>query len=254
MISVMETQVSEGIATVTLNNPPLNILTRSVLRDLRSTLGSLAEDTTLRVLTLMAAGKHFSAGADVSEHLPGQFEAMIPEFVETVQALLEFPVPVIAGVQGKCLGGGFELAQASDFLVATEGASFGQPEIVLGVIPPVACVLLPRRSAPSVAAELVMVGDTFGAREAHRVGIVHTVVPDDHLDDTVRGLATKLARHSAAALRMAKRALTVGRNNATDVALEQVSSLYINDLMGTADAVEGLQAFVDKRAPVWSHQ
>ena len=123
---------------VTLDHPPVNILKRSVLKALRSELASLALVTELRVLLLQAEGKHFSAGADVGEHLPSEFETMIPEFLDTVRAVLEFPLPVLASVQGKCLGGAFELIQVADFVVASEDAVLGQPEIVLGVLPPAA--------------------------------------------------------------------------------------------------------------------
>ncbi len=148
-----------GIGRVRLDHPPLNILTREVLARFRSALETLAAEPGLRVLLLSAAGKHFSAGADVREHLPPEHTGLIPEFVETIAALDAFPLPVIAAVQGRCLGGGFELVQAADIVVAAESALFGQPEILLGVLPPAACALLPRRVPRGVAAELIYGGD-----------------------------------------------------------------------------------------------
>jgi cyclohexa-1,5-dienecarbonyl-CoA hydratase len=135
--------VEEGIGRLTLSQPPLNILTRDLLREVRDALARLAAEPALRVLLLGAEGKHFSAGADVGEHLPPAFEEMIPEFMGTIAALRDFPLPAVAAVRGRCLGGGCELVQGADLVVAGESASFGQPEIVLGVIPPAACALLP---------------------------------------------------------------------------------------------------------------
>jgi cyclohexa-1,5-dienecarbonyl-CoA hydratase len=216
----VDTNVTDGIGRVTVNHPPLNILTRTVLGGLRDAFASLAANRDLRVLVLAAEGKHFSVGADVGEHLPPDFREMIPEFLDTVAGIEAFPVPVIAAVQGRCLGGGFELIQAADIVIAGEGASFGQPEIVVS------------------------------AADAHRIGLVQRVVPDDRLEQEVIGLAERIARHSAAALRLTKQALTRTRGPEFDA----VGALYVDELMATQDALEGLTAFQEKRTPVWSHQ
>ena len=237
-----------GVARLHLSWPPLNILTRAALGELRAALAAAAADATLRVLLLTAEGRHFSAGADVREHLPPDHEALIPEFLDTVAAIAEFPVPVIAAVRGRCLGGGFEVVQAADLIVASEGASFGQPEIVLSVLAPAACVLLPRIAGAQGAAEIVYTGDPIPAPEALRLGIVCRVVPDGDVEDAAAALARRIARHSAAALRLARRALRPGPDFAG------VAALYRDELMATADAVEGLRAFVEKRDPVWSHR
>lgn len=244
-----------GIARVTLDNPPLNILTRKVLLELRTALGVLAADATLRVAVLSGAGKHFSAGADVAEHLPPTWEAMIPEFLETVAALRAFPVPLIAAVRGRCLGGAFEIVQAADLIVAGEGATFGQPEIVLGVIPPAACALLPDLAGPALAARMIFTGDPISAAEALACGLVASVVPDDRMDAEALALAGRIAHHSAAALRAAKRALrSPARERAEADALAAAGRRYAAELMRTADATEGLTAFVEKRQPTWTHR
>ena len=142
-----------GIGTLIFARPPLNILTQSLLAEMRDALARLSGERAMRVLVLGAEGEHFSAGADVGEHLPPRFRSMIPEFLDTIRAIAEFPLPVIAVVRGRCLGGGFEVAQAADLVVAGESASFGQPEIRLGVIAPAACALLPACCPPGLAAE-----------------------------------------------------------------------------------------------------
>jgi cyclohexa-1,5-dienecarbonyl-CoA hydratase len=245
--------VENGMARLEVSHPPLNILTRAVLSDFRAALAEAAGDPTLRVLLVTAAGKHFSAGADVGEHLPGRFEALIPEFIETIAALDGFPVPVVAAVQGRCLGGGFELVQAADLVMAGEGAVFGQPEIALGVLPPAACALLPALAGAQAAAALVYTGDPLSAVEAQRVGLVWRVVPDADLERAALELASRIARHSAAALRLAKRALR-GDHASQRTALRTAEALYVTEVMATGDAVEGLEAFVEKREPRWAHR
>jgi len=249
----IHTCVADGVARVTLDHPPLNILTRAMLAELRGALERLALDRELRVVVLAGAGKHFSAGADVAEHLPPVYRDMIPEFIDTIAAVTAFPVPTIAAVQGRCLGGGFELAQAVDLIVAGEGASFGQPEIKLGVLPPAACVLLPRRCRTGLAAELVYTGEPIAATDARDAGLLYRVVPDAQIEATATALAQSIARHSAAALRLTKQCVLEARVGERE-ALEHAGRAYAENLMATDDAVEGLTAFLEKRQPVWRHR
>ncbi len=248
------TSINDGIGEIVLNNPPLNILTRDVMQQLREDLAKLRDESSLRVLILRAEGKHFSAGADVGEHLPPEYEAMIPEFIETIGAIDSFPLPVVAAVRGRCLGGGFELVQPADFVVAGENAQLGQPEIMLGVLPPAACALLPQICVPSVAAEIVFTGDAIDARQAAEVGLVWKVVADDQVEATALQLAQRMARHSGAALRNAKRALREATAPARAHALHRAGRIYVDELMKTRDALEGLKAFTEKRKVEWKHE
>jgi cyclohexa-1,5-dienecarbonyl-CoA hydratase len=250
----IQTRFEDGVGTLTLCRPPLNILTRALLAELRDALQHMAREHDLRVLVLAAEGRHFSAGADVAEHLPPQFRELIPEFIATVQRVAEFPAPVVAAVRGKCLGGAFEVVQAADIVVAGESASFGQPEILLGVSPPAACALLPELCAPGLAAELVLTGEAIGARQALESGLVRRVVPDDAVESEARDLARRMARHSGAALRLTKRALRSGLAARRAAALAAAAAVYVDELMQSEDAVEGLQAFLEKRQPVWKHR
>jgi cyclohexa-1,5-dienecarbonyl-CoA hydratase len=247
------TSMTDGVGRIVLADPPLNILTRALLAELREQLAALAGEPSLRVLLLQADGPHFSAGASVPEHLPPACDAMIPEFTETIRALGAFPLPVIAAVRGRCLGGAFELVQAADLVIAADGALFGLPEIQLGVFPPAACALLPRLIGGGVAAELLYTGDALSASAAAAAGLVRRVVPDESLDGDAHDLALRIARHSGAALRRAKRAFRAATAD-VDRALAAAEAIYLEDLMTTHDAVEGLQAFVEKRRPQWSHR
>jgi cyclohexa-1,5-dienecarbonyl-CoA hydratase len=252
-MSVRTEVLDSGIGSLTFARPPLNILTQSLLAEIRGGLARLGTERALRVLILEGEGDHFSAGADVGEHMAPRYRAMIPEFLDTVVALARFPVPVIAVVRGRCLGGGFEVAQAADLIVAGESATFGQPEILLGVFPPAACALLPARAPRGLAAEILFTGDAIDARRALAAGLVSRVAADGHAADEARALAARIARHSAAALRATKRALALSESGG-EMALRAAGALYVDELMATRDAHEGLRAFTEKRRPAWAHE
>ena len=251
---IKRTRVEDGIATLTLANPPLNILTRSLMAEVREALAELSDAPDLRCLLLTADGQHFSAGADVGEHLPPQYRDLIPEVVSTVEAVAAFPLPVIAAVRGRCLGGGFELVQGCDVIVAGESAQFGQPEITLAVTAPVACVMLPRRTSYGVSAEILFTGSSISAARAHAEGLVQHVVPDERADAQARTIAHAIARHSAAALRDTKRTLRVTATRSRHDALRIAGEIYVEDLMQREDPLEGLGAFLEKRPPSWRHR
>ncbi len=250
----VQSSFENGIGILTLNHPPLNILTRQLMASMRDGLAKLESETSLRVLVVQAEGKHFSAGADVGEHLPPDYQKLIPEFIDTVSALHDFPAPVVAAVRGRCLGGGFELVQAVDVVVAGEGAVFGQPEIILGVFPPAACALLPEICPPQLAADLVFGGGTITAAEAAAAGLVRRVVPDEQVEGVALETASAMAKHSAAALRLTKSALRAGTGQRRSEALAHAGRIYVEELMTTADATEGLKAFMEKRKPAWEHR
>lgn len=250
----VKTTIRDGIATLTLSNPPLNILTREILAHLRAALDQAAGHPDLRVVLVTAEGKHFSAGADVGEHLPPEHEQLIPEFLDTIGRLYAFPLPTIAAVRGRCLGGGFEVAQAVDLVVAGEGAAFGQPEIVLGVTAPAACALLPQVGSRAASAEVVFTGDPIDAGRALDAGFVARVVANDAVEQEALALAQRIARHSATALRLTKQTLRTSMAGRTVTALETAGRIYIDQLMKTEDALEGLNAFLEKREAVWKHR
>jgi cyclohexa-1,5-dienecarbonyl-CoA hydratase len=255
-MSTLQVRVSDGVIRLVLDHPPVNVLTREVLHELRGALEAFSDhaDSDARAVLLSAAGRHFSAGADVGEHLPPTFEQLIPEFLDTVAALDRCPLPVVAAVRGRCLGGGFELALAADIVIASDTASFGQPEVALGVAPPAAAVWLPTRCPRAIAAELLFTGDTMSAAEAERAGLVRRVVPDVELETCTDALLARLTRHSAAALREIKQMMRAGDPDSDGLALASAGHRYVHSLMNTADAVEGLRAFVGKRAAVWRHR
>jgi cyclohexa-1,5-dienecarbonyl-CoA hydratase len=189
---------------------------------------------------------------DVADHTPDRVEPMIREFCQLFTRLRMLPMPTIAVVQGAALGGGTELALACDQVLAAVSARFGQPEIKLGVFPPIAAALFPQLIGYQQAARLLFSGETITASEAAQLGLVTYVAADNELTKTLERLLTQLRGMSAAVLRLAKRALIYGADSGVARSLSQIEDLYLQDLMATADAYEGVQAFIEKRPPVWS--
>jgi len=242
------------VATLMLDRPPLNVLNIASLRGLSEAVWNLGRDEHVGALVVAGAGKCFCAGVDVREHVPALAETMIHTFHNFCRALLEFPRPTLARVHGSALGGGCEVALCCDLIVAGASARVGLPEITLGVFPPVAAVLLPRRAGAAAAARAVLWGEVFPSEEALRWNLVTEVQPDDRLEGRVAELAGRAAGLSSAALREARHALRRGAEGPLPEALKEVERIYLEDLMKTHDAAEGIASFVEKRLPVWSHR
>jgi cyclohexa-1,5-dienecarbonyl-CoA hydratase len=248
---VLEKQ--DGIARLTLNKPPLNVLDIAMMQEITAALEGLGDDPSIKVLVFQAAegSKAFSAGVDVSDHTADKVEGMIEVFHRIFRQLDRLEIPIVAVVGGAALGGGCELALFCDMIVASEKASFGQPEIQVGVFPPVAAVALPGIVGPKKALEMVLVGDRIRADEARQLGLVNRVVPVEDLQAEAEEFVGKLAKLSGTVLRLTKRAVRVGSAGGFADGLAAVEELYLGPLMETEDAHEGLAAFMEKRSPVW---
>ncbi len=247
-------EVRDRVATLTLDRPPLNVLDIRTLRDMTAALRRTLERDETGVVVVAGAGKAFSAGVDVGEHRPETVHEMIHAFHDFCRAILDSPVPTIARVHGAALGGGCEIVLCCDQAVAAASARLGQPEVTLGVFPPVAAVLLARRAGIGAAARAVLWGEVLDADAALRAGLVGDVVPDAGLDERIASLAGRAARLSSSTLRLARRALRRGALGSVEDALRAVERIYLEDLMKTEDAQEGLAAFLEKRPPAWRHR
>ena len=230
---------------ITLNNPPLNILDIEMLEALRDAIASVKNDR--HALILDAAGeKAFSAGASVQDHLGDRVVTMLGRFHDCFRLLAKLDLVTVALVKGAALGGGCELAMACDFVLAQDRAKFGQPEINLGVFPPVAAYQLSRITAPRRGLELLLTGEIIDAQTALSLGLVNAVVTD--FDTWLE----KLWKQSASSLRFAKKAFRLAQSADFDERLAAVERLYLEELMKTSDANEGLNAFVEKRKPAFT--
>lgn len=242
--------VEEGIARLVLARPPLNVLNIAMLREITGVLEETAGRADVRVLVISGEGKAFSAGVEVSEHVGEQARTMIEVFHGLFRVLDRVEVPVVALVHGAVLGGGLELAAMCDLVYASDEAKLGQPEVQVGVFPPVAAAAFPRRMGFAAAADLVLTGRVVRGEEALRLGLVSRVFPAASFAEEGEKAVRALASLSGAVLRSAKKALRRGAASALG-ALDEVEAIYLDELMATEDAHEGLGAFMEKRKPLW---
>jgi cyclohexa-1,5-dienecarbonyl-CoA hydratase len=245
-------ETAEDVAKITINRPPLNVLTIEALMELNKALERARDDPNAKVIVIKSAGeKAFSAGLDIKDHFPERIETALNTFNRTFNLLASVDKPTIAIVQGLALGGGCELACGCDMVVASEKAQFGQPEITVGAIPSVATVLLPRLVGRKKAFELILTGEMIDAAEAKKIGLVNHVVPPEKLEEEVMGFVSKLKDKSPIVVKLTRVALYESMDLDFSKAITTVTGIYLNLLMKTEDAVEGLRAFLEKRKPQW---
>lgn len=256
MAAVKIEQAAEGaISRLTVDVPKGNLFTRAVLRELQEAIKEASSSKDLKLIALQAAGKNFSFGAAVEEHTAENVAAMLPVLRELVITIAGSEIPVAALVQGFCLGGAFEVVLACHFIFAAEDAQMGVPEIRLGVFPPVAAVLLPRVLGQFAADRMILSGEEMSGKELHRLGLVHRLFSADELWSGVEEWFGKtLARFSASSLRHATRNARVTFLHRLDEHLLGLEKEYLGALMKTHDANEGINAFIEKRRPVWKNE
>lgn len=244
-------RASEGsIVRITLNRPPLNVLTIDMMEEMIQAFKWVNEQPG-GVVVVDAEGKAFSAGVDVADHTPDKVNSMIDVFDRLFGAMSEVEKPIIGVVNGAALGGGYEVLLFCDMVIASEKAKFGQPEINLGLFPPVACYLLPRLLSWPKAMEYLLSGDVFDAATAEKLGLVNIVLPAEGFAEEVDAFLQKFTKQSPVVLAMTKKAANAGLNKNFAEGLKAIDSIYLDELMKTEDAVEGLKAFMEKRKPVW---
>ena len=207
----------------------------------------------MRLVVIKGEGKAFSAGVDVKEHTADKVNEMITVFHRMFRLLNSLEHPTLAVVHGAALGGGCELATFCDMVIASEEATFGQPEIKVGVLPPIAAVIFPHLIGRNRALELVLKGEVIRAKEAERIGLINKVIPTENFHQNVNEFIDTLTSLSAPVLRLTKRAVDEGLYRSVDEAISIVESIYLDELMRTEDAHEGLNAFLEKRKPTWKN-
>jgi cyclohexa-1,5-dienecarbonyl-CoA hydratase len=247
----IQTELEDGVATLTLNRPPVNVLNIEMMEEVNTYFESLLKEKALKLLVIQAAGKAFSAGVDVGEHLGDLVYKMIEVFHRMFRLMDALKVPSIAVVNGSALGGGCELAVYCDMVMATEKAKFGQPEIQVGVFPPIAALVFPRMMGRKKALELILSGDVISAQEALALGMINKIVPEASLAEEVSRFVEKFKKLSGTVLKLTKEATLAGLNDDAERGLKVIEKIYLDRLMKTHDAIEGLKAFLDKRKPTW---
>jgi cyclohexa-1,5-dienecarbonyl-CoA hydratase len=246
--------IRDGVAKITLNHPPLNIIDIPMMAELHSALERVHSSNDVKVLALDHQGKAFSAGVSINDHTPGKVEEMIEEFHALFRSLNSLAVPTVALVDGMALGGGCELAVFCDMVLASERATFGQPEIKVGVFPPVAAVLFPHLIGRNRTLELLLTGDVIEAGEAKAIGLINKVFPTESFHEKANAFISKLTSLSGRVLKLTKRAVDLSLYSGFSESLPAVEQLYLGQLMQTEDAREGLNAFLEKRKPVWKNR
>ena len=240
------------ILALTLSAPKGNVLDREMMTELLTAINEHGNAPSIKALVFQGEGEHFSFGASVPEHQKEFAPHMLATFHDLFRTLLAVNKPCFALVRGQCLGGGFELAMFCHWIFVAENAKFGQPEINLAVFPPVASLLLPHRLGQAAADDLVLTGRTLTAHEAKQLGLVYSVSsnPQIELEDFI---TKHILPKSAAALQFAARASRYEMHQAFLKNIEALEKMYVQELMETSDANEGINAFMEKRKPAWKN-
>lgn len=231
-----------------------NLLSLDLVRALGEALHPLEATPGIKWLTIEGTGGEFSYGARIQEHTAGMMPTVLPETHRILKRLLAFPAPTAALVEGHCLGGGFELALACDDIIACDTATFGLPEIHLGVFPPAAAAILPLRVGASRAARAIVTGHMQSAEYWHDAGLLSMVAPQAELLEAAGGwFDTHLGGKSAVALAHAAAASRLTLRAQAEPAIDRAERDYLAGVLQTADAAEGIAAFLEKRAPKWNN-
>ena len=244
---------NNSIAQIILNTPKGNVLDKIMLVELLEILKNFKKKKDLKLITFEGEGKHFSFGASVEEHKKGKAAAMLKDFHQVFYNLIDLSIPTMAKISGFCLGGGLELALMCNFLFAEQSAKLGQPEIVLGVFPPPASLLLPLKIGNTKAEGFLITGKNVSADEAKSLGIINEIYPDKtSMDEGVNKFVEQhILPKSASSLRYAVKATRTALNEVILNKLPKLEKMYLEELMETSDANEGIQAFLEKRKPQW---
>jgi cyclohexa-1,5-dienecarbonyl-CoA hydratase len=245
---------TNNIGKITFNNGPLNILTISMMEQINKALEGFLEDESLKAVIFDHNGKAFSAGVDVGDHMGDKASKMIKEFHGIFRKLNKLKCPTIASIKGAALGGGCEIAIFCDIVLTSDKAKFGQPEIKVGVFPPIAVLAFPQIIGNKKAFELIILGEIIDANEAYRLGISNYVFPIESYDQEFAKFIDSFNDLSTIVLQYTKKAIVKALGINFEVKLDEIEEFYLKELMSTYDANEGLKAFLEKRPPNWQNR
>jgi len=243
-----------AVARMTLNRPKYNELNERMLKELAVGIESLSEKDDVKVVVLDSALDMFCGGIEIREYTAERVFQVLDAFHRIFIAMLDTGKPVITVINGKAIGGGCELAAFGDLVIATPKAVFAQPEIKLGVFPPLATTIFPFIIGPKLALELVLTGQAISAERAHELGLVNRLVAEDQLEKTVKELISQITSQSGAVLTMAKKAILDGMGMSLRDGLRNSMNIFLNELYRLEDSQEGLRALLEKRKPHWKNR
>jgi cyclohexa-1,5-dienecarbonyl-CoA hydratase len=244
-------ETSQGVARITLNRPPGNVLSVEMMEEIAAALDALEYQREVKLVVLAAEGKYFSAGFELGDHQGDRAYLMLEAFHRIFEGLAKLDKPTLSVVAGAAFGAGSILAAACDMALAGASARFGHPEIKGGVFNPLAAALLPRLIGRKKALELILLGGALTAAEAERIGLITRAVPDDKLEAEAAVVVQRFQEGSAPVLQLARRAVTGGLDLLFPDAVRHAEDVYLNQLLATEDVAEGLGAVMAKRKPVW---
>jgi cyclohexa-1,5-dienecarbonyl-CoA hydratase len=245
-------RVRPPVARIGLCHPPVNVIDIAMMEELSRVLGEVEAREDVSMVLVTGEGKGFSAGVDVAAHTPDKVQEMLTKFHAVIRSLVSSRKATIAAVHGNCLGGGAELAMVCDIVITTEAANWGFPEIRLGCYPPVACTALSALIGQKRAAELILTGKSVTGTEAANIGLANRSVTVESLVAAVEETVARLFQLSPAALSVTKKAMYAWDAAHFDKGLARAEKIYLEELMKTEDAQEGIRAFMEKRQPAWS--
>jgi len=248
----IESELRAPVGRVRLANPPLNVIDLAMAQELAGALADVEVRSDISVIVLEGDARAFSAGVDIKAHVPEQIREMLTSFHGVIRAVVGSHKVTMAAVRGACLGGGAELAMVCDMVYTARDATWGFPEIKLGCYPPVATVALPVLVGQKRASELILTGRSISGDEAVAIGLANRSVRAEELENLVQEMLSELGRLSPTALAHAKKALYVWDAVHFDKGLARAEKFYLEELISTVDAREGIMAFLEKRPPKWT--
>jgi len=248
-------ETKEDKAFLTINHPPLNILNISTMQEMNDALSSLIGNKEVKVLVISGSGeKAFSAGVDVADHTEDKVEKMLQVFHDIFRNLSKLDQVTVAALKGLTLGGGCEVAIFCDLIIAADNLKIGQPEIKLSVFPPIALLIFPRLVGLKKASELLLTGKIIEAAEAEKIGLINKVVPLTSFDSELESFIQPFTELSLVGLKYSKKGINLGLETNFLEGLERIEKIYLEELMTSEDAHEGLKAFMEKRKPLWKNK
>ncbi len=242
------------VARIILDRPKHNVLDIPMMNELNLELEKIAADDALKCVVITGEGRSFCAGVEVADHAPDNVDAMVATFNRIFELINMIDIPIIAAVNGACLGGGMEVAIACDIVIASEKAILGQPEIKLGFFPPYAALRLPELVGPAKAIEIVTTGQNYTAQEAKDLGFVSRVASVDEFQAIVDGQVKQICQASPLIVRLNKRAVKRHIGTSFSQGVDLISNYFLKTMMRTEDTLEGIASFEEKRRPAWKNK